>query len=578
MKKRSEEPKASASFEDLIGLGNQSARKTYHAELTQTTDQLEAERNHYKWLFDNALQGIFQADLNGKLRDANPAMARLCGYSTQAEVIAGLGNMARDLFGSEQRFRDLVATLLKYGAVQGYQTRICRRDGQWRDVELNLLLKDEAGRQVMEACIQDVTERVQAQRSLQQMNEVLESRVDARTRELTTVNSQLLQEIAEREQIEQRLNVAIEAAEQANRSKDKYLAAASHDLLQPMNAARLLVAALRERPLNDDDGHLVERVHLALESAEKLLTDLLDISRLDQQGVQPDFTDFSLAEVFSILQAEFQPVAEQAGLQFRVRDVDLMIRSDMRLLLRILRNLLSNAVRYTSEGRLLLGYRRVGDFLSLQVWDSGDGIPANRLQDIFLEFQQLECHSKGERKGVGLGLAIVDRIARALDHRIEVTSRPGRGSMFSVQVPLSTNSTPSVRPRSEVDATVDVLEGRRCLVIDNEESILVSMHALLSQWGASVMVAEDEAQAIAVCEQGFVPDVILADYHLDNDRTGIEAIAAVRALLGDLPAMLVTADRSDESRRQYREQGLPVLNKPVKPGKLRALLTHLLVS
>ncbi len=344
-----------------------------------------------------------------------------------------------------------------------------------------------------------------------------------------------------------------------------------------MNAARLLVAALLERDIGPQENHLVGRVHMALEGAEQLLTDLLDIARLDQNGVQPDPMDFSLNCLFETLQAEFQPLAAEAGLQLRVRSADLVIHSDMRLLLRVLRNLLTNAVRYTTEGRVLLGYRREGDQLCLQVWDSGDGIPANRLEDIFQAFQQLECHSQGERKGVGLGLAIVERIAGVLQHPINVSSRPGRGSMFSVTVPLVANPQ-AVLPAGELTPVLDSLEGSQCLVIDNDENILVSMHTLLTQWGATVTLAEDQAQALAACAEGYKPDVILADYHLNNQQVGTDAIAAVRAVLGEIPAMLITADRSDSARRHYREQGLPMLNKPVKPGKLRALLTHLLMG
>lgn len=573
MKRRSEPAVPSANFEDLIGLGNQSVRKTYHAELTETVEQLEAERNHYKWLFDNALHGIFQVGIDGTLKDANPAMAHLCGFPNRALLLAEMPDL-NQLFETPASYALLVSLLRDHGVVRGYETRIRRTDGELRDVALNVLLKEENGVPLVEACIQDVTERVERQRNLQQHNEELESHVQARTRELTRVNDQLVEQIAERELVEQQLKVAIDAAEQANLSKDKYLAAASHDLLQPMNAARLLVAALLERKLGADEDHLVERVHRALESAEQLLTDLLEISRLDQNGVQPDFTEFSLNQLFDALQTEFQPLAEQAGLQLRVRSGDLVVRSDMRLLSRILRNLLTNAIRYTGEGRVLLGYRRDGDQLSLQVWDSGDGIPANRLRDIFQAFQQLEQHARGERKGVGLGLAIVERIASVLEHPINVSSRPGRGSMFSVTVPLVARTLQPL-PVPERPIIPDSLDGCRCLVIDNDENILVSMHTLLTQWGAVVTLAEDKAQALAACEDGLVPDVILADYHLDDGQVGTDVIAAVRARVGDVPAMLITADRSDSSRRHYREQGLPMLNKPVRPGKLRALLSHL---
>ncbi|WP_132626897.1 sensor histidine kinase, partial [Pseudomonas aeruginosa] len=210
------------------------------------------------------------------------------------------------------------------------------------------------------------------------------------------------------EELNRQLRQARDAAEAANHSKDKYLAAASHDLLQPLNAARLLVDTLRERGLPAAELQLVERTHLALEGAETLLTDLLEIARLDQSAIRPDLDDYSLDELLAPLASEFEEVARAAGLALRARIPRLAVRTDARLLSRILRNLLSNACRYTERGSVLLGARRRGSKVRLEVWDTGRGIPADQLQAIFLEFNQLDAGRASERRGVGLGLAIVD--------------------------------------------------------------------------------------------------------------------------------------------------------------------------
>ncbi len=253
------------------------------------------------------------------------------------------------------------------------------------------------------------------------------------------------------------------------------------------------------------------------------------------------------------------------------------LRSDFRLLTRILRNLLSNACRYTDEGRVLLGARRRGDKLRLEVWDTGRGIAADQLQSIFLEFNQLGVQRAAERAGVGLGLAIVDRIASMLDYRIEVRSQPGRGSVFSIEVPLAPLPE-QVAVDAQPKATLlgDPLPGRRLLVIDNELNILDSMAALLGQWGCAVLTAVDEAAAVEALD-GTAPDLILADYHLDQGATGWDVAQSLRMRFGQaIPVVMITADRSDECRKALQGFGVPVLNKPVKAGKLRSVLSHLL--
>ncbi|MBJ2242005.1 response regulator [Pseudomonas sp. MF6772] len=408
------------------------------------------------------------------------------------------------------------------------------------------------------------------------LNDELEQRVAARTDELLEANHNLQQQIARREQTEQDLRDARDAAQAANRSKDKYLAAASHDLLQPLNAARLLISTLRERNLPSVEQVLVERTHQALEGAEDLLTDLLDISRLDQAAVKPDVALYRLDELFAPLVSEFHSVAQAAGLKLRARTAGYAIRTDLRLMTRILRNFLSNACRYTDEGCILLGARRRGDRLRLEVWDTGRGIAADRLSSIFLEFNQLDVGRAADRKGVGLGLAIVERIALILGYPVAVRSWPGRGSMFSIEVPLSAEVPLAISQLPTQPSTGNPLPGRRLLVIDNELSILESMRALLGQWGCEVVTATDQAGALLAL-QGRAPELILADYHLDHGVVGCAVVKQLREHFAqNIPAVIITADRTDQCRRALRRLEAPLLNKPVKPGKLRAVLSQLL--
>jgi len=560
----------------LLGLGDHSARKSHYPELAARLDELEAERNRFKWLFENAVHGIFQASLQDGMRAANPALARMLGYDNPQALLFPLTDLAANLFvGGAEELHAITATLARERSLHGYETRLRRKDGSHHDVLMNLLLKP--GQEgLVEGFVADITERKLAQQRLQQLNDELEQRVAARTDELLEANRNLQQQIAERKQIARALRDARDAAETANRSKDKYLAAASHDLLQPLNAARLLISTLRERPLPDAEKVLVERTHQALEGAEDLLTDLLDISRLDQAAVKPDVALYRLDELFGPLVSEFRTVADAAGLKLRARIGDYAISTDLRLMTRILRNFLSNACRYTDEGRILLGARRRGDHLRLEVWDTGRGIAADRLQAIFLEFNQLDVGRAADRKGVGLGLAIVERIAKILGYRVGVRSWPGRGSMFSIDVPIGEAMPLPIHQAAPQPGAGNPLPGRRLLVLDNEVSILESMGALLGQWGCEVVTATDEVGALLAL-QGRAPELILADFHLDHGVVGCEVVRHLREHFGAaIPAVIITADRSDQCRRSLNKLGAPLLNKPVKPGKLRAVLSQLL--
>ena len=425
MKKPSDEHTGGYGIGDLLGLGSQSVRKNYYPALQQRIEELEQERNRYKWLFENALHGIFQANLRGGFLACNPAMARICGYHSPEQLVTRVIRLREQLFCRSADFDAIRQALLDNGSVSARETRFLRAEGRPVHVAVTLLRRPDLGPEVVEAFVADITERVQARQKLEQLNQELEQRVEARTRALRSANADLRHQIEERERVERELMVAIEAAKAANRSKDKYLAAASHDLLQPLNAARLMISALQDSDLPAPERRMVHQVHRALEGAEELLADLLDIARLDQRTMTPDLAPTDVTALLEGLADEFEAVAEHAGLRFRRRLVPAVVHTDARMLTRIVRNLLSNAFRYTRAGGVLLALRRCRDELCIEVWDSGVGIEADQLQDIFTEFRQLLPQGTGGRQGVGLGLAIVERMARMLGYPVEVASRPG---------------------------------------------------------------------------------------------------------------------------------------------------------
>ncbi len=420
--------------------------------------------------------------------------------------------------------------------------------------------------------IQDVTERRSVAEALREANEGLERRVAERT-------AALQQEIAERQQIEAKLREAKTAAEQANLSKTKFLAAASHDLLQPLNAARLFVSALTETEQEAGARVLVEKTDAALLSVEDLLEALLDISKLDAGVVQPQLDDFPLAMLLSSMQAEYAPVAKERGLDLRVLPSRAIVHTDMRLLRRILQNFVSNALRYTRTGRVLVGCRRLTDAVRIEVLDTGPGIPPDKLEAVFEEFRRLEGdRPAGRDRGMGLGLAIVQRAGRMLDTPIGLRSHLGRGSAFTVTVPLGSKQRPPQVSSVRMSPPASPLTGARILVIDNEQAILDGMGALLRGWGCQVQVAPSAASAMGVLPAlGGWPDVIIADYHLEDGELGVDAIAQVIQARGrDIPAIVITANRTTSVHERVQNDGYALLTKPVKPAQLRALVTQLI--
>jgi signal transduction histidine kinase/CheY-like chemotaxis protein len=374
-----------------------------------------------------------------------------------------------------------------------------------------------------------------------------------------------------------------DAAEEANIAKSRFLAVASHDLRQPLHALGLFVQALQESSIAAHERHLVGNIRRSVDAMEELFDALLDISRLDAGIVRPRFETFGLATLFERLNFEFGPVAKQKGLSLSVMKTSVYICSDPSLVERIVRNLVSNAIRYTDRGGLLLGCRRQEGGLRIEVWDSGRGIPPEKHREIFREFAQLDAADRDPRKGLGLGLAIVDRLAQLLDHEIRLRSIPGKGSVFSVAVPRGREEDVIANTAVEHTTAFDLTEVL-ILVIDSDPAVRQAMEALLGKWNGEVITAESGAQMkdkLPLVRR--VPSLIISDYRPRAPATlgAGPTLAAIDMLRNEfnteIPAVLLTGDTATErSARDQEVAGLPVLRKPLNPARLRTLIANLL--
>jgi Na+/proline symporter/signal transduction histidine kinase/CheY-like chemotaxis protein len=404
----------------------------------------------------------------------------------------------------------------------------------------------------------DITPSVEAAEALERANASLEMRVRERTEELTRLNSELAR--------------AKSAAEDANISKTRFLAAASHDVMQPLNAARLYVTSLVERQGGGETARLVENIDESLEAIEDILGALLDISRLDAGAMTPSVSSFKIGDLMRSLEIEFAPVARAKELELTFVPCSLPVTSDRVLLRRLLQNLISNAIKYTPQGKVLVGCRRRGRHLHVEICDTGVGIPVQKRGEIFKEFHRLDQGARIAR-GLGLGLSIVERIARVLGHAIAISSNTHGGSRFTVTLPVADAITYTAAVTSATPLSRAPMSGTRIVCIENDPAILDGMRTLLSGWDAAVIAATDAATAIEAIAAAEGPVTgLLVDYHLDRG-TGIAAIREIRRRFGrQIPAILITADRSPAVRAAAAEDRIVVLNKPVKPAALRALL------
>lgn len=374
----------------------------------------------------------------------------------------------------------------------------------------------------------------------------------------------------------QRLKKQKTAAEQANQAKSRFLAATSHDLRQPVQAQVLFVAELRERIKDPELQSLLDSLEASTEAVRELLNGLLDISKLDAGTIQANCHNFAIKDMLDKLRLEYNQQAQEKGLKLRVVPSDAIVFSDSTLLTRILRNLVSNAVRYTESGGVIVGCRCRCDRLRIEVRDSGVGIPEDQQQAIFQEFYQLGNLGRNREMGLGLGLAIVDRLASLLDCRIVLKSTPGKGSIFAFELPKGGLSQAQGAGETLMDLVNSDIAGARVLIIDDEAEIRRAICGLLQGWRCQVLKASCVEEALQqLAASGYSPEVIVCDYRLRDGENGLKAIARIQTRLPtSIPAILITGDTSAECLREVSVSGYRLLHKPVQPARLRALLGY----
>ncbi|MFG1465657.1 ATP-binding protein [Xanthobacter sp. DSM 24535] len=387
-----------------------------------------------------------------------------------------------------------------------------------------------------------------------------------------------VQDITNQKGGERALRQAKEIAETANMKKSRFLRAANHDLRQPLATLKILIYSGFSVQDENTKKDLLHSMDVTVSIMEDILGSLLQIGQLDAGRITPRVVHFQISQVMERLRIEFAPQAEAKGLSFHFVNSHTTIQSDRVLLERILSNFIANAIRFTEYGGILLGARRRGSQLDIQVWDTGAGIPSNQLELIFEEFHQVADQPSHRQKGLGLGLNIASRLAELLDHKIDVSSKPGRGSMFSVSVPIG-NVWQSDLGEPEISERVGgEFLGVNVMVIEDNEMLRTTVCGLLERWGVQVTAASDGVRAIELVAQGGeVPDLVLVDYRLPNGQTGTEVLARLRELVGiRLPGIVATADTDPALIAQIREADLPVLIKPISPARLRSAMHHLL--
>lgn len=406
----------------------------------------------------------------------------------------------------------------------------------------------------------DITAEKEAQAQLEAANERLEDRVAERTEALRV-------EAARNQKLADELLIAKKAAEQADLGKTKFLAAASHDLLQPLHAARLFSQALSDMLSDAPEAKALSgKVDRSIAAADQLLRALLDLSRLEAGGIRNNPTAFRISALIEELMAELEPAAAMRGLRLRAFTCDAHVRADRTLLRSVLQNFLTNALRYTRTGGALIGVRRRGARVRIEVWDTGPGIPDDMRAAVFQEFRRID--HPGAEKGAGLGLAIVERAARVMGATLDLRSVVGKGSMFAIEIDAAAAPVPQ---RTVVAATQADLKGLRVLCVDNESAILEGLGALLRGWGCETRLAPGYAEAVAA-GIGADLDAALVDLHLDGPETGIDILTALDPARRGIKAAIITADPSADVARKARTLGASLVRKPVDPAQLRALL------
>lgn len=529
------------------------ASKDAYRLLDDATEALQQNRDLLQIALDQMEQGITVFDSDLRLTCWNRQYRALFNLPDElGQVGISLDQIMRFLVERGDISDDTRLSAL---------TRLTKFDSQWqmalkksgRILELRSNPMPDGG---IVATYADISARVEADLALKRANESLEQRVRNRTAELMRVNEELAQ--------------AQFLAEEANLGKTRFLAAVGHDILQPLNAARLYCSALMEKAGGKSLSSDATNIESSLDSVETILGAVLDISRLDAGAMKPSETVFEIGPLLRQIGTDFLPMARGKKLELVIVPSSLRVRSDRNLLRRLIQNLVSNAIKYTRNGQILVGVRRRGKLAEIQIIDTGIGIPGDKLNMVFREFTRLE-NGKKEAQGLGLGLSIVDRIARVLRVELQIHSDAGRGTRFSVILPVTAAKPASAaQPVATAGNPAFGLAGLKTLCIDNDPRILDGMRQLLEGWGCEVEAISGGASLATVLR----PDVILADYHLDGE-TGLDVIARARIAFGDdVAAVLITADRTTEVRAAAEGMNVTVINKPVKPAALRSVMAR----
>lgn len=540
-----------------------------------TTQALQTQQSILFSSLENLAQGISVIDSELRLVAWNKRYLDLFEYPEgmvkPGQPIATLirYNAERGECGPGE-IDELVSKRLHYMQV-GSPHRFIRRRGDGRVIEMVGNPLPDGG---FVTSFTDITEHVETAQALEEANIDLEQRISTRQRKIREINNELTEEIERRRAIEVELKQAKREAEDANASKTRFLALASHDILQPLNAARLYLSAVDEKQLTEHNLQLMGKLDTALASTEHLLSTLLQIAKMDQGALQPTFKHVQLQSILAPLIEEYGMLAQQRQIQFSARYKDAVVYTDPTYLRRIVQNFLSNAIKYNKDqGRVLLAVRPRKDAILIQVWDTGPGITAQQRGRIFDAFYR---GNNTRVEGVGLGLSVAKRMSEQLRCELTLRSVDGHGSCFSVKVPLGNAAQviPKVTQHNDDHGPADSLH---LVCVDDDPENLSAMRALLEKWGCTVATFKNSDDAIAYARRTVRPDGMLLDYQLSDDPLdGLSLARELRTIWGDnVAAALVTAMRDDSVRQQARQQGLHFMPKPVRPAALKALLKYI---
>ena len=419
-------------------------------------------------------------------------------------------------------------------------------------------------------CFSDITTHIETQNALEEVNIDLENRIEARTLEIRSINEDLEAQIEKRIETEKQLNQAKLEAEKANDSKTRFLALASHDILQPLNAARLYLAAVDQTELSNSNLSTMEKLGDSLDSTVHLMSGLLEIAKLEQGAMTPTPRHFPINDILAPLSNEYVILSKEKGLDFKVRSNDAVVHADTTYLRRIIQNLVSNAVKYTESGKVLVACRKRKHSLRIEVWDTGPGISEVEQAKVFNDFYRVQSN---DNKGLGLGLGVVKRMADLMSLTLELKSTPNKGSCFALEVPYGDSKL--VQEKSTNKVKLDNKQTLNVLIVDDEQENLDAMGTLMSKWGCRYSAFNKVDDVLNYAQTQAKPDLILMDYQLSHEMDGVSLIAQLREQWQEsIPAVLITAVRDDELKLSTKEQNIHYLSKPVKPAKLKALIKH----